>query len=500
MQQGPKDSYEALAISIERVVRTDLAERTNVAGRADLAAPTVTADLTATLDRIMLDEARAGELRLAWVRLIVVLPYAFFAVLALFRPGAAAVMNALVPAAALGTAWIVGSVALVVALRRGWYRRWVPHVTPVVHAAIILLAVYLWWRRGETVLPVSRQEIVAYVLAHCAFLTLSGALRLSRWAARAGTTLGVIVFVVVGAVAGMSEPLIIAIALVLLATGLLASSVTALVRRVVTDQVARAALARMYEEAEETIDAREQVLKIVSHDLRNPLNTISMTASLLLDSPDLTEQQKNHLARIKRAGVRMNRLIQDLLDVAKLEAGRVAVDARQLEVAPLMREACEMLTPLAAEKSIALECTVADGLPPIMADSGRILQVISNLAGNAIKFTPAGGRIFLRADHDPRGVKFSIRDTGPGIPPDQLAHIFGRFWQANPADRRGIGLGLTIAKGIVEAHGGRIWCDSRPGEGATFQFTLGREIPPGSSGVHERRKTGSVGGEAKQGL
>lgn len=482
MQQGPKNSYEALAVSIERALRTDLAT------------PGITTDLSALLDRIMLDEARAGELRLAWVRLIVVIPYVVFAVWALFRPGAGAAMDALIPAAVLGIAWLGAALALVVALRRGWYRRWLPHVTPVVHAAIILLAFHLWWRRGETVWRAQTPEIVAYVLAHCAFLSLSGALRLSRWAARAGMTLGVAVFLVVGTLAGMSPALVIAIALALLATGLLASSVTELVRRVVTDEVARGALARMYEEAEETIDAREQVLKIVSHDLRNPLNTISMTASLLLDNPDATEQQKTHLARIKRAGARMNRLIQDLLDVAKLEAGRVAIDAKRLEVAPLMREACEMLAPLAAEKSLVLECSAADGLPTVMADSGRILQVLSNLTGNAIKFTPAGGRIVLRAEPELRGVRFSIRDTGPGIPPDQLAQIFGRFWQANPADRRGIGLGLTIAKGIVEAHGGRIWCESRVGEGTTFHFTLGEELLPGASGAVERRRTGSFEG------
>jgi signal transduction histidine kinase len=271
----------------------------------------------------------------------------------------------------------------------------------------------------------------------------------------------------------------------------LASSVNSLVRRVITDEVARAALGRMYEAAAETIDAREQVLKIVSHDLRNPLNTISMTATMMLEVPGTPEQQRENLLRVKRAGERMNRLIQDLLDVAKLEAGRVAIDAKPIEVAPLLREAHDMLAPIAAERAIQLEATAAEGLPMVTADSGRILQVLSNLAGNAIKFTPKNGRIFLRADRDPRGVRFSIRDSGPGIPPEQLSQIFGRFWQANPADRRGIGLGLTIAKGIVEAHGGRIWCESRLGEGTTFQFTLGEELPPTSSGGHERRRDGS---------
>jgi signal transduction histidine kinase len=123
-----------------------------------------------------------------------------------------------------------------------------------------------------------------------------------------------------------------------------------------------------------------------------------------------------------------------------------------------------------------------------MADAGRVLQVLSNLVGNALKFTPKGGRITIRADAAPGGVRFSVMDTGQGIPPEQLTKIFGRFWQANPADRRGIGLGLTIAKGIVEAHGGRIWCESKVGEGTTFYFTLGSTLPPTVSGARERRR------------
>jgi signal transduction histidine kinase len=244
----------------------------------------------------------------------------------------------------------------------------------------------------------------------------------------------------------------------------------------------------MYKDAEQTIDAREQVLRIVSHDLRNPLHTISMSASLLLELPLPLEQQSAYFRRIKRAGERMNRLIQDLLDVAKLEAGRVGIDARQIEIAPLMREAHEMLAPLATEKDIQLEEMVEESLPRIRADAGRVLQVLSNLVGNAIKFTPVGGRIVMRAEAVSEGICFSVSDTGQGIPQEQLAHIFGQFWQANPADRRGIGLGLTIAKGIVEAHGGRIWVESRVGEGTTFHFTLA-ETPPQSSSGGSRTRT-----------
>jgi signal transduction histidine kinase len=331
-------------------------------------------------------------------------------------------------------------------------------------------------------------EVVGYVIALCAFLSLSGALRLSRWAARAGAVLAVAVFLIAALTSDLGHLLAAAIGVTLLATGLLGASVTTLVRRVVTDEVARATLARMFEEAEQTIEAREQVLKIVSHDLRNPLHTISMSAALLLEIPVPPEQLGDHLRRIKRAGERMNRLIEDLLDAAKLEAGRVGIDARSIEVAPIINEAQEMLTPLADEKKVRLDATVGESLPTITADAGRVLQVISNLVGNAIKFTPAGGRISIRADGAPGGVKFSVSDTGQGIPQEQLGKIFGRFWQADPKDRRGIGLGLTIAKGIVEAHGGRIWCESRPGDGTTFYFTLATTMPSTASGARERRK------------
>jgi signal transduction histidine kinase len=477
VEHRPNDSFAALAISIERVLRSDID------------APTIPLQLAGSIDRIMLDEARAGELRLAWMRLLVVAPYTIVTLLALIHRETGEIVTGLIPAALIGVVWLAGAGAIVIALRRGWYRGWLPHITPAAHAAIILAAFAVWWRLDDPRSPVIPEEILGYVVAQCAFLSLSGALRLSRSAARVGTVLGVAVFLLVAAAARMNPLLALAIALAILATGFLASSVTTIIRRMITEEVARSALGHMYQEAEATIDAREQVLKIVSHDLRNPLNTIAMTVALMLNVPATAEQQREHLLRVKRAGERMNRLIQDLLDVAKFEAGRVAIDARAMEVAPLLREAQEMLAPLAAEKSIHLEAVAAEGLPTITADGGRVLQVLSNLAGNAIKFTPKNGRIVLRADPDPRGVRFSVRDTGPGIPEDQLSQIFGRFWQANPADRRGIGLGLTIAKGIIEAHGGRIWCESRVGEGTNFQFTLARELPPNASGSHERRRT-----------
>jgi signal transduction histidine kinase len=479
------DSYDALAASIERALRTDIAP------------PGSATHLAGSIDRIMRDEARTGELRRGYLRLMVVAPFVLVTSAAALRIPADQTLPWHVVAALLGISWLVAAAALVFALRRGWYRRWVPHIAPIVDAVEVLLGFVLSWR-ASALTGVSPMALMGYVVALCAFLSLSGVLRFSQWAARVGTALSLTVFVIAAAVMRLEPLPALGIGLTLLATGLLGASVTTLIRRVVTDEVARATLSRMYKEAEETIDAREQVLKVVSHDLRNPLHTISMCASLLLDVPMQVDAQNGHLQRIKRAGERMNRLVQDLLDVAKLEAGRVGIDARELQIAPLIREAHDMLAPLAAEKSLRLDYSVSDSLPAITADSGRLLQVLSNLVGNAVKFTPKDGRIVIRADSAPGGVRFSVADTGPGIPQEQLSKLFGRFWQGDPSDRRGIGLGLSIAKGIIDAHGGRIWVESRVGEGTTFYFTLGTALPPTASGSRERRREEVVSGASYQ--
>jgi signal transduction histidine kinase len=453
------DSYDALALSIERVLRTDIEP------------PWSAAHLVGSIDQIMLAEARAGELRLGLLRLVVVAPLLAVGFAALFRVDSQAAMPAALAVAVLGAAWLVVSAVVVLALRRGWYRRWIARVMPLVDAGMMLALVLAAWRTGA-LREEPRAEMLAYVTALCAFLSVSGSLRLSRSDARMGTALAVAVCVIAGAFAGIALVPLAAIALTILAVGLLSASVTSLLRRMVTDEVARATLSTMYKEAEQTIEARQQVLRIVSHDLRNPLGTISMAASLMLDVPMSHEAASEHLHRIKRAGERMNRLIQDLLDVARFEAGHVKIDVRSVELAPIVREAQEMLAPLAAEKGIRLDVRLDETLSSIQADGGRLLQVLSNLVGNAIKVTPREGRIIVGVERVAGMIRFSVSDTGQGMTPEQLDKIFGQFWQANPADRRGIGLGLSIAKGIVEAHGGRIWVESRVGEGSTFFFTL----------------------------
>jgi signal transduction histidine kinase len=242
-------------------------------------------------------------------------------------------------------------------------------------------------------------------------------------------------------------------------------------------QLAAVALenARLFRAAQDATRARDDLVAIVSHDLRNPVHTIHMAASFLLEiapTNDRRVQARRQLEVIQRSATRANRLIQDLLDVARIQAGGLAVDPVAVEVRSLVTEAMEAATPLANAAQLKVTCDLNDGLPAVASDRERVLQVFANLIGNAIKFTPKGGeiRILTCLEHDE--VRFTVADTGPGIPPEHLDHVFDRYWQAKSTAKLGAGLGLSIAKGIVEAHGGRIWVESPPGSGAQFNFTL----------------------------
>ena len=193
---------------------------------------------------------------------------------------------------------------------------------------------------------------------------------------------------------------------------------------------------------------------------------------MLESTPPEREQERRQAEIVRRAADRMNRMIQDLLDVKRMESGRLTIDLKPEAPESLISDTVDMLRPLAAGSTIRLETSIDEDLPTVMADSARIQQVLSNLVGNAVKFTPRAGRITVCAERMADEVRFGVIDTGPGIPAEQLPHIFGRFWQARSSDRRGIGLGLAIAKGIVEAHNGRIWVESHVGLGSTFYFTL----------------------------
>ncbi|HEX6041820.1 sensor histidine kinase, partial [Longimicrobium sp.] len=182
--------------------------------------------------------------------------------------------------------------------------------------------------------------------------------------------------------------------------------------------------------------------------------------------------QRRHLETVKRSAVRMDRLIQDLLEVSRMVGGKLALAPQDEEMRLLVTEAGAMLRPLAEARGIRFTLDAPRELPRLRVDGARVMQVISNLVGNAVKFTPEGGSVTLGAAWDGRELHLSVADTGAGISPEQLPHVFGRFWQADSADSRGLGLGLAIARGIVEAHGGRIWVESELGEGSTFHFTL----------------------------
>lgn len=228
-------------------------------------------------------------------------------------------------------------------------------------------------------------------------------------------------------------------------------------------------------EAEAAVRDRDQVLRIVSHDLKNPLHTIGMVSQLLTDIPMSDAERHKQLGIMQRTVRRMNRLVRDLLDATRVQSGHVIpLVTERVDVAGLIEDAIDPFRDQARDEGLRLEAEVAATVPAVLADRDRLLQVFSNLVGNALKFTPEGGRVRIRADADGEGaVRFSVGDTGPGIPAESLPHLFELFWQAR--DRRatlGTGLGLSIARGIVEAHGGRITVESTPGEGSTFTFTV----------------------------
>jgi PAS domain S-box-containing protein len=229
--------------------------------------------------------------------------------------------------------------------------------------------------------------------------------------------------------------------------------------------------ARLYADAVGATRARDDILAVVAHDLRNPLGAIIGGATLIQEVAD-ADRVRGFAANIRRSAERMNSLIQDLLEVSRMERGHLRLDLADLEPRPLIEEAVSVLRPLAAPRSITLTAELPAGLPPVRGDAVRLLQVFSNVIGNAIKFVPEGGSITVTGALEEDAVRFSVSDTGPGIPEDQLPHLFTRYWQADPSDRRGAGLGLSIAYGIVQAHGGRIWAVSERGKGSTFHFRI----------------------------
>ena len=242
--------------------------------------------------------------------------------------------------------------------------------------------------------------------------------------------------------------------------------------------------ARLYFDSQQAVRSREEVLAVVSHDLRNPLNAVSLAASLLRSSDTISAEEREQLEIMAVSVERMRRLVEDLLDVTRLEGGkRLPLERSRLDAEALLRETYELFKVQTEAAGIELRHEVPRNLPQLWGDRHRILQVLSNLVGNAMKFTPAGGSITIRAAQHGGMLQLSVSDTGSGIPQEHLKDIFNTYWQAKRTERLGAGLGLPIAKGVVEAHGGRIWVESNPERGATFHFTI-----PVAVGVKAERR------------
>jgi PAS domain S-box-containing protein len=240
----------------------------------------------------------------------------------------------------------------------------------------------------------------------------------------------------------------------------------------------RAALAvdnaRLYEAAQAASQARDDLMAIVSHDLRSPLTAVLAGASLLLDVPLPEEKRQDQYRAIRRSAQRMERLTRDLLDITRIEAGYLRVEPGTEDVRALIEEALEGANHAAGRTGVFLTSRVPDDLPLARADRARVLQVLDNLLTNAIRHTPQGGRVTVGADASPESVRVCVADTGPGIPPELRDHVFNRYYQAENSAHGGAGLGLAIAKGIIEAHGGAIWLDREVARGTTVYFTLPR--------------------------
>lgn len=232
-----------------------------------------------------------------------------------------------------------------------------------------------------------------------------------------------------------------------------------------------ARLAEALRVQESAVHLRDDVLAIVAHDMRNPLDRISASVAVLLDNTLAATSRAHLLGVMQRTVADMNRLVRDLLDATSIATGRLSLERRRVDVTAVLESVCEIFSAQAIAKSQRLSWH-ADGPLFVDADHGRLMQLLGNLLTNAIRLTPSGGRIDVRADSAGDLVQFSISDTGPGIRSSDIPLLFERFWQGKREDRGSSGLGLAIARGIVDGHGGSIWVESEVDQGSTFHFTL----------------------------
>jgi len=238
-------------------------------------------------------------------------------------------------------------------------------------------------------------------------------------------------------------------------------------------------LVKANEEQKAAVRSREEILAVVSHDLNSPLTSIHTSISLLAKCVDTMPPEKRVLSHrlieiIEGSTRQMRRLIADLLDLSSIRAGSFSLHKQEHPVESLVNELVETFRPVGLQKQIHIQVNarIPSQLSSVACDRERIFQVLSNIVGNAVKFSPVGGTITLEVEHLSKDLRISVTDEGPGISSEQLGLIFERFWRAKDKGKAGSGLGLYIAKGIVEAHGGRIWAESAPGRGSTFRFTL----------------------------
>jgi PAS domain S-box-containing protein len=234
--------------------------------------------------------------------------------------------------------------------------------------------------------------------------------------------------------------------------------------------------ARLYEQAERVAQAREELLRLVSHDLRNPLGSVLLSlksALVTLGSEEDLGRTKSALEMAERNALTMARLVDDLMEREFVQTGKLSLEVAPHDVQSLLREATSLVEPSARAKAIKLRIE-ADSVKGavVPCDRHRILQVLGNLLDNAIKFSPREGRVAIAANPEPGVIRFEVTDEGPGIEPVHLPHVFDQMWQAKRGTQRGLGLGLSIARALVEAHGGHIRVESTLGQGSKFFFTL----------------------------
>ncbi len=368
-------------------------------------------------------------------------------------------------------AWGVAAWALVWQLRRGWHPRSLRLVLPATDALGLAATFALLTGSGP---PPTNLTVAAGVVA--VLLALLGPARLSRSGTRVATAGALFLWAAVVVLGDVPPVPALAGAAVIAIAAYLGLQLTQGARHLIAEQVRSARLRSLVDVAEEGLKARQQILGVVCHDLRNPLATIASTADLILEIPLGEEERSAHLRVVKRMTEHMDRLVHDLLDVARMEAGTLTVEPTPCEVRRLLASTEELMRPIVEEAGLEFVVRGGGGVDRVMADPERIQQLLSNLVGNAVKFTPKGGRVVVEVSRAGSQARVSVHDTGPGIRPEDLQRLWRRLWQAEPGDRRGMGLGLTIARAIAEAHGGEIGVDSTMGAGSTFWFTL--PLPP----------------------